>query len=415
MLLEFSCSNHKSIREKVLFSTLASKDNTNIDKTFKYGDEKVLKAAVIYGANGSGKSNFIDAISFMKYTVINSVNNLLGQGVGQSKHKLENENSTSEYKIQYLNNGTRYAYGFTLKNSLISEEYLYYFPNGRKAKIFERSGDDFNTGTKFNGKLASCKDILKPNKLLLSCAANYSKVEEIIKAHDFFLNELVIYDMRSQENWLNYSLHQIHSDLNMKKAVLSIFQGLGIDIKDIVVKIDKKELEASQLPPFLSDELKKQLVKKQFDAITTKIIYEKFSTDLLEEESVGIKKLFALLCPIIDIMLNGKVLVCDELESSFHEALLFGLIKSFIDFPSALFPQLIFTTHETGVLDLDLFRRDQIWFTELKNDDRSTDLYSMAELKNIRKDEKYGKGYISGRYGAIPMLNLDLAKIMSQF
>ena len=85
----------------------------------------------------------------------------------------------------------------------------------------------------------------------------------------------------------------------------------------------------------------------------------------------------------------------------------------FMETESEKFPQLFFTTHDTGLLNLDLFRRDQIWFTELK-EDRSTDLYSLAEIKNVRKDENFGKGYISGKYGAIPMLNLNFAKVLDQ-
>lgn len=86
----------------------------------------------------------------------------------------------------------------------------------------------------------------------------------------------------------------------------------------------------------------------------------------------------------------------------------------FINTDTKKYAQLIFTTHETGLLNLNLFRRDQIWFTELKNSERSTDLYSLAEIKNVRKEENYGKGYIAGKYGAIPMLNLDFANIISR-
>jgi hypothetical protein len=185
-------------------------------------------------------------------------------------------------------------------------------------------------------------------------------------------------------------------------------------VKDIVVTIDQKKIESSELPPFLSDEFKNIILQQKVDAISASVVYEGFSTDLMQEESTGVRKLFGLLCPLLDIMVNGKVLVCDELESSLHEALVHELLKLFINVPFNGFPQIFFTTHETGLLDLDLFRRDQIWFTELKKEDRSTDLYSMAEIKNVRKDEKYGKGYISGRYGAIPMLNVDFAKVASQ-
>lgn len=413
MLLEFACSNHKSIRNNVLFSTLAGKDDTYDEKTIEFAGNRILRSAVIYGANGSGKSNFIDAISFVKNLVMNSINHQVGQGIRQIPHKLESIDSKSEYAVQFETNGIRYMYGFSLKNMLVVEEYLYYVPNGRQAKIFERNEESFEVGSKFKGKLSACKDVLKPNRLLLSCAANFSSVEEIESAYRFFAEQLVVYNPLNQDNWMNYSLYQINSNPQMRSAVISFMQGLGMGVKDIEVTIDQKKIESSQLPPFLSEEFKNALLQQNIDAITAKVVYEHFSTDLMQEESVGVRKLFGLLCPLIDIMTNNKVLVCDELESSLHESILYELIKVFMNLSSEKCSQLIFTTHETGLLNMDIFRRDQIWFTELKSEDRTTDLYSMAELKNIRKDEKYGKGYIAGRYGAIPMLNVDFAKVLS--
>ena len=177
MLLEFSCSNHKSIREKILFSALAGKDTTYEEKTEEFEGNRVLKSAVIYGANGSGKSNFIDAILFVKSLVVNSIKHQPGQGIRQVPHKLDGYHKESVYRIQFVTNKIRYVFGFSLKNMLVTEEYLYYFPNGRQTKIFERTEEEFQTGSRFKGKLATCKDVLKPNRLLLSCAANFSAVK----------------------------------------------------------------------------------------------------------------------------------------------------------------------------------------------------------------------------------------------
>lgn len=413
MLLEFACSNHKSIRSEVLFSTLAGKDNTYEDRIYQIDGVRVLKSAVIYGANGSGKSNFIDAISFVKNLVMNSINHQPGQGIRQLPHKLEGFDKESSYKIQFVTKGIRYVFGFSLMNMLITDEYLYYFPNNRQTKIFERSGNTFSAGSYFRGKFSACKEVLKPNRLLLSCAANFSSVQEVIDAFTFFNDELVIYVPGNQDNWMNYSMYQMNSNPKMKAAVIAFLSELGTGIKDIKVSIDQKKLDSAQIPPFLSDDFKAFLLQNSVDAITAKVKYENFETDLIQEESTGIKKLFAILCPLIDIIVNGKVLVCDELESSFHESLVFGLVKLFINTDAEKFAQLIFTTHETGLLNLDLFRRDQIWFTELTEKERATDLYSLAEIKNVRKEENFGKGYIAGKYGAIPMLNLNFADIVS--
>ena len=415
MLLEFSCTNHKSIREEILFSALAGSDTTYEEKTKEFEGHRVLKSAVIYGANGSGKSNFIDAISFVKMLVMNSINHQPGQGIRQVPHKLDGFEKESVYRIQFVTKNTRYVFGFSLSNMLVTEEYLYFFPNGRRAKIFERKGEKFTTGSKFRGKLSTCKDVLKPNRLMLSCAANFSSVIEIEHAYKFFSDELVIYGSNNQDNWMQYSLYQMNTNDRVKQAVIAFMQNLGLGLKDIEVTIDQQKMEADKLPPFLSAEFKNIILQGSVDSISAKVIYDKvFETDLMQEESTGVKKLFGLLCPLLDIIVNGKVLLCDELEAGLHESLVFGLIRLFMDLKTDNFPQIFFTTHETGLLNLDLFRRDQIWFTELKIDDRSTELYSLAEIRNIRKDDNFGKGYISGRYGAIPMLNIDFANIVSR-
>lgn len=413
MLLEFSCSNHRSIRDEILFSAIAGSDKTHAENIEKVADVEVLKSSVIYGANGSGKSNFIDAISFVKNLVSNSINHQPGQGILQVPHKLEGYERKSNYKIQFVVDGIRYAFGFSLRNMLVVEEYLYYFPNGRQTKIFERDGEEYSAGRNFRNRFNSCKDVLKPNRLMLSCAANFSSVDEVTAAYRFFNDELVIYNSGNQENWMNYSLHQINTNEKVKATVLKFLDALGTGIKDIYVDIKKEDLDVSHLPPFLSDEFKKILLQEKIDAISAKVLYEGFETDLISEESTGIKKLFGILCPFIDIIANGKVLVCDELESNLHESLLFGLVKQFVNTRGSKPAQLIFTTHETGLLNLDLFRRDQIWFTENKSADRSTDLFSLTEIRNVRKDENFGKGYIAGKYGAIPMLNLNFANVIS--
>lgn len=413
MLLEFFCSNHRSIRDKVIFSMIAGKDTTHEEKMEEAAGEKVLKSAVVYGANGAGKSNFIDAISFVKYLVTQSISNQPGQGIRQTPHKLDGFEKESTYRIQFITKGIRYVFGFSIKNMLVVEEYLYYFPNGRQTKIFERIGNDFTTGSKFRGKFSTCKDVLKPNRLMLSCAANFSAVKEAEDAFHFFLDELVIYVPDNQDNWMNYSLYQMNTNEKMKNAVLKSLSELGTGIRDVQVTIDQKELESSQLPPFLSDEFKNMLLQQKVDAISAKVVYDGFETDLMTEESTGVRKLFGMLCPLIDIMMNGKVLICDELEASLHESLVYELVKLFVNVKTEKFAQLIFTTHETGLLNLDLFRRDQIWFAERKSSDRSTDLFSLAEIKNVRKEDNFGKGYIAGKYGAIPMLNLDFANVVS--
>lgn len=412
MLLEFRCKNHKSIKDEVLFSLLASKDTFNSEYLYGYKDLKILKSSVVYGANGSGKSNFIDAIFFMKSLVTNSINLQPGMGIPYTPHKLNGVGSESFYSVQFIKNGVRFAYGFSIEQMLVKEEYLYYFPNGRQAKIFDRTGMTYEEGSKFKGRFNSCKDVLKPNRLMISCAANFTNITEIEDAFRFFSEDLVIYTNANQENWMQYSLYQFNSNPEIKNLALSFMRDIGVDIQDIKINIEESAFPQSELPEFLSDEYKNKLRMTPLQKITASVVYPGFETDLFTEESTGIQKLFAFLCPFLDIISKGKILICDELETSLHESLLYILLKTFLSLNGKEQSQIIFTTHDTSLLSLDLFRRDQIWFTELNSLNRSTELYSLAEIKSVRKDENYGKGYISGRYGAIPMLNENLAELL---
>lgn len=415
MLLKFSCSNHRSIRKEVTLSAEAGKDTVNLDKLAHFNDLRISKTVVIYGANGSGKSNLLDALIFVRSLVINSIKHQPGRGIRQIPHKLESLATDSTYRICFITGGVRYEFGFTLNNLLVKKEYLYAFPNGRQTKIYERLGDKFVSGSKFRGKFSACKNVLKPNRLLLSCAANFSAVNEIDAVFKFFRDELVIYPKHNNINyWLEYSLWQIHDKPESKEKIIKLMNALGVKVKDIEVKIEQRDFDLNKTPlaDFLSDEFKKQIIQGKTNVAYARFVYDKFSTDLNSEESSGTKKLFTLLCPLIDIIEKGKVLFCDELESSLHEILVEKIVKMFLS-PDNAQAQIFFTTHNTGLLDLDLFRRDQIWFTELKDSDRSTDLYSLADCKNVRKDEKFSKGYISGRYGAIPLLNREFTDIVT--
>ena len=184
-------------------------------------------------------------------------------------------------------------------------------------------------------------------------------------------------------------------------------------INDIVVDIQETNMSVDEIDPYMPKELKALLANHPISKIDTFIHYDKFSVRI-EEESTGIQKLIEFLCPLIDILVKGKVLLCDEMETSFHESVFENLIDIINLLKTENKSQIIFTTHDTNILDLNIFRRDQIWFTELKKESRSTDMYSLVEMKSVRKDENIAKGYISGKYGAIPMLNKDMASFIDK-
>lgn len=403
MLLEFKCSNHKSIKETVHFSMIAGSDNTAEELLKEFGNYRVLRSAIIYGANGSGKSNFLGALKFMCHLVTSSINRQPGQKVYQACHKLCAEETPSEYSIQFVRNDIRYAYGFSVKNHLIQEEYLYYFPKGRQVKIFERSGMEVRPGDRYKGAFDVSLNILKDNRLFLSCAANYSNVKEIEEAFLFFSMDMVIYDPEIN-NWTEYSIELMQNDHRIKEAFVGILQALGTGAKDVKVRSEKIDLEDLPQDLQLPEAFRSLIRKHESKIIEAKVVYDQFEVDLMREESTGIQRLFQLVCPMIDILNHGRVLICDELETSLHESLISEIVQLFQLYSKDKFAQLIFSTHDTSLLDADLFRRDQVWFTQL-NEQRATDLYSLVEIKNVRKSENLERGYVSGKYGAIPMLN----------
>ena len=218
---------------------------------------------LFYGANGSGKSNFLDAIAYVVTLVTESVKFTPGQGIPQAPHKLEAPDSDSEYKMQFLINGVKFAYGFIVQKHLIKEEYLYYFPNKRPVKIFERDSETFTAGNQFRGKFTVCNDVLKPNRLMLSCAANFSNVPEVESVYRFFDDSLVLYKLDSQDNWMNYTLHTLYENPDIKKKVLRFMRRLSIDVQDIRIEKETVKPDDIDLPDYLSDDFKKQILQKR--------------------------------------------------------------------------------------------------------------------------------------------------------
>ena len=404
MLLEFRCSNFKSIKEEIRFSMIAGKDDTSEELLKVYNNFRVLRSAVIYGANGSGKSNFINALLFMCNLVQTSISYQPGQKIPQATHKLSEKEKPSTFDIQFIRNNVRYAYGFSIEGGAITEEYLYYFPNGRQVKIFERDRMNIQPGNRYKSSFdVSIKDVLKENRLFLSCAANYSNVRELEEAFLFFTTDIVIYNP-SMNNWTEYSIRLMQDNPSIKEEFLQMLNALDTGIQDVKLKVEKVKFADLKRELQLPDNLMGLIPEQEGNRIEAKVVYDQFEIDLLSEESSGIKRLFEIICPMIDILNTGKVLICDELEASLHEAVIYKIVQLFQNYKKDIFAQLIFSTHDTSLLNRELFRRDQVWFTQL-NKDRATDLYSLVEIKDVRKSENLAKGYVSGKYGAIPMLN----------
>ena len=223
-----------------------------------------------------------------------------------------------------------------------------------------------------------------------------------------FRSQDIVFYNRENNNWIEYSIQLMQNNEKIKQLFLKMLQDFMTGIKDVRVKLEKIDIQGN-IPPEVE-----QLLSGKMNRVEAKVIYDDFETDLMTEESEGIKKLFEMLCPIIDILMKGKILICDEIEKSLHENLVAKILELFQKASSDKTAQIIFSTHDTSLLNSELFRRDQIWFTQLTEKERATDLYSLVEIKNVRKSENLEKGYISGKYGAIPMMNPNFVEDFSK-
>lgn len=402
MLIQFSVGNFLSFKEQSTLSLVASalKDIQILaeDVIFNIGetDLALLKSATIYGANASGKSNFIKALDFFKWYVINSSKDIqAGERVNVESFRLSSSTAEepSYFEAIFCNTEYQYRYGFEADENMVHSEWLYQKANKKRAKeveLFYRDEDCFNIHSKFIiGKELINKQMVRTNALLLSVAAQFNDAVavEIVK----WLNDTTIISGSNEKNIWDLATIRL-DDLKMKQRIVdfSRYADLGIE------NIEKVNNAIISMHTQYDDE-----------GNEVKLINFPFK----KNESEGTIKYFSLAYPIIDALDNGKRLIIDEFDSKMHPLLTCRIIALFNSKETnPKNAQLIFTTHDTNLLSASIFRRDQIWFTQ-KDRFGATELYSLAEYK-VRNDASFEKDYLSGKYGAIPIMG-DLTRLFN--
>jgi len=311
--------------------------------------------------------------------------------------------SPSKFKITFIMDDIRYHYGFDVNRGQIVNEFLYYWPKGRISTIFQRTNTtDFYFTQDIEEQNSLAKRTL-PNRLYLSCAASWN-FEKALRPFEWFRKKLLI-GVSSFEHPFEV-IQASQKDPRQKQFTLNFLNKADIDILDFDSKIEP--LKDHDFPQEMPEELKAVLRSSTHAVVKTireivvneeKLLVE---FDMEKQESAGTIKMFILSKPIMDALANGKVLLLDEIDRSLHPFLVDYIINLFQSNDSSK-AQLIFTTHNTSILSASSLRRDQIWFAQ-KNEDKATSLYSLSELK-ARKDENIEKGYLSGRYGAVPFID----------
>ena len=406
MLVSFSIKNFMSIKDKQTFSFVASSDKSLLESnTFEFGSGKnnrLLNSSVIYGANASGKTNLIRAFYFFQDFVRKSATVLQeGQSIFSFKpFKFSKEclSSPGEFEIIFIYEGIRYCYGFALTETRITHEWLTAYPKGKPQKWFERFFDaqtqeyTWKIGENFKGEHSSWRALTRPNALFLSTAVQFNSKQLQPVFHWIDKNLIVIFPGIDFNGLLTLNMFD---DEQTRARLLNFMQIADLGIEDFQVKKEETNIGLQA-----STRLYKIAALHKIEGST-----ELISLDF-DQESLGTQKLFWLAGGWIKALQEGAVLLYDELSSSFHPHISRFLINQFhtphINRKNA---QLIISTHDTTLLDESIFRRDQVWFTKKNHEEQSTQLYSLLEY-SPRKGEAIEKGYLKGRYGALPFIGI---------
>ncbi len=397
MLIEFEIENYKSFNGPVKLSMLASKTTTEYqdNNVFKAGGRySLLKSAIIYGANASGKTNLLDALLMMRLLILDSAKDTQkGDPLPLVPFKLNKERSSgpTRFDITFLINEIRYRYGFLADRKEIKAEWLFQAKKNKEYPLFLRELDGIDVDKKKFPEGLGVEDKTRDNALFLSVVAQYNgKMSGTIL--DWFRHVQPFFGT-DDDRYHDIAI-DILKDHKLFELIRILIKQVDLGIDDITFKKD--------------DDGKDQLVSKHALYENGKVVGEK-SFDFFSEESEGTKKFFRIICIILQSLYLGGVVIIDELDAKMHQ-LMSRLVLDLFNSSNINKnnTQLICTVHDTNLLHYGKLRRDQIWFTE-KDRKSATDLYSLVDIKvekgkSVRKDALYAKEYINGRYGAIPFL-----------
>ena len=422
MLIKFSLRNYKVFRDKVELSLIASNydKDTNEENVFevpKY-DLRLLKSAVVYGANASGKSKLIEALSFMRYFVrSSSKDKQKGEEIPIAPFRLStlSENEPSEFEVTFIYKDVLYRYGFEATPCEIVSEWLYYRPNTKEVEVFYRSKQEFELHKRGLSSIVNQLvkgENIRENALLISVAAQFN--DKIASAVLDWFTELRTISGLREEGYKGFTISMVEKSA-VKIHILKMLQLADLGISDITAKAFDPNNLSNDLPDEVKEFIQKRVSDDKADFLndvqTSHPKYDEFNRiidqvlfSMDEDESSGTKKFFALTGPLLDVLADGATFFVDELDAKMHPNLVCAIVH-FFHSPrtNPKNAQLIFNTHDTNLLGVNSFRRDQIWFTEKDRYGAAT-LYSLADYKP-RKGENFEHNYIRGKYGAIPYLS----------
>lgn len=429
MLLYFKVRNYKSIRDWAVLDMEAAKLRDQTENLIGFKHDAYLPVAAIYGKNGGGKTNIIRAMWLAVQFICNAQRTQVEHSPVPVRPFALNDYSYQEptaFEFGYVQNGIKYVYGFSATREAIVAEYLKAWPNGREKKIFSRTEQHFDFPKNSEEKMKNLiGEAVAPNQLFfaIACVMNY---KPCIEAMQWFREKIVF--SRDYTD-LNYNLIEYREDENMLQAIASAAKAADVGIQDVRFEIDNEKVDIDNLegvPAQVQDMVKalralREALRRNGNEAEIELNHGKLKTMtfhhgvgtngesglyqlMLSDESDGTRRIMSLAPAIERTLSNGGVLVVDELEETMHVMLTEYIIERYQQKCRNLKgAQLIFTTHQTALLDQSLLRRDQVYFIDKNSDDGASKLYSLADF-NVRNDMDIQKAYMLGKFGAVPSL-----------
>ena len=421
MLVEFRVSNFRSFKEQQIFSMVASSDRTLESNTITsetLGKLRLNRSAAVYGANASGKSNLVAALSFVRDFVVNVYTRrpaVIRERSDETSIPVipflldpVTKDAPSTFEIVFIQKGVRYQYGFEVDPVQVQAEWLIAFPHGQPQRWYERrlrtdGTYDYEFRSKaFRGEKQVITEVTRPDVLYLSTGATFAS-EQLGEVYKWFEGLRFLYPNNRNRLIGNNTARRASQDLSFHKRVRDLLVFADVGIVDFTVEeVGDPIIQRALFPE--DDNVRARRALRYDTAFVHQNSPEHEAVALpLAQESRGTQQLFELARLWIEVLEQGQVLIADELGTSLHPLLTRKLVEMLNDPQlNRHGAQLIFNTHDVTLLDRALFRRDQIWFTE-KDRDGATHLYPLLDF-SPRKDEALEKGYLQGRYGAIPFI-----------
>ena len=419
MLVNFTVKNFRSFKFERTFRMEASAIKEHKESVIHRGKYDMLPLAVFYGANSGGKSNLIESIATMRNIVIRSVRLNEGDKLPYDPFALDetSEQLPTFFEIQFIKDEVVYRYGYEYNRDEIISEWLYEKRFGEKEyELFVRSRDLIDVSSKRFPEGEGKEDLTNSNRLFLSLVAQL-KGEKSNMVMNWFRTCNVVSGIDSG-GYEGITLRMFLEHQQGADQAQAFFKDLQLGFTRFSVKqVDLPKEMLDKAPKSIKSLLEKDSVTGSFlEPITTHRVYSETGSVVRERdfqknkmESEGTKKVIEMSGPIFDTLNEGKIMIIDELDAKLHPLLTRNIVLLFMDpVKNPHGAQLIFATHDTNLLDLDIIRRDQIWFAE-KDKVEATDIYSLVEFKDedgkkVRNDRDIKRDYIRGRYGAIPFI-----------